>query len=54
MGQVFPSTYFQQISLGAFTKALSFADLTMPMVALAALVVGYLLVTLARLKTQEG
>ena len=54
MGQVFPSTYFQQISLGAFTKALDFADLTMPMVALGALVVGYLLVTLARLKTQEG
>ena len=54
MGQVFPSTYFQQISLGAFTKALHFADLTMPLVALAALVVGYLLVTLARLKTQEG
>ena len=27
MGQVFPSTYFQQISIGAFTKALSFADL---------------------------
>src|SRR5262252_909084 len=54
MGQVFPSTYFQQISLGAFTKALSFADLSMHMVALAALVVGYLLVTLALLKTQES
>jgi ribosome-dependent ATPase len=54
MGQVFPSTYFQQISLGAFTKALSFTDLTIPLVALAALVVGYLLVTLALLKTQEG
>ena len=53
MGQAFPSTYFQQISLGAFTKALGFADLTMHMVALAALVVGYLLVTLALLKTQE-
>ena len=54
MGQVFPSTYFQQISLGAFTKALGFADLIVSMVALAALVVGYLLVTLARLNTQEG
>jgi ribosome-dependent ATPase len=54
MGQVFPSTYFQQISLGAFTKALGFADLTVPMAGLGALVVGYLLVTLARLKTQEG
>ena len=54
MGQMFPSTYFQQISLGAFTKALNFADLTMPLVALGALVVGYLLVTLALLKTQEG
>jgi ribosome-dependent ATPase len=54
MGQVFPSTYFQQISIGAFTKALGFADLTISMVALGALVVGYLLITLARLKTQEG
>ena len=54
MGQVFPSTYFQQISIGAFTKALGFADLTMHMVALGALVVGYLMVTLALLKTQEG
>jgi ribosome-dependent ATPase len=54
MGQVFPSTYFQQISIGAFTKALGFADLTIPMVALAALVVGYLMVTVALLKTQEG
>jgi len=54
MGQVFPSTYFQQISLGAFTKALGFADLTLHMVALGALVIGYLLVTLALLKTQES
>ena len=54
MGQVFPSTYFQQISIGAFTKALSFADLAISMVALGALVVGYLMVTLALLKTQEG
>jgi ribosome-dependent ATPase len=54
MGQVFPSTYFQQISLGAFTKALGFADLTSAMGALGALVLGYLLVTLALLKTQEG
>jgi len=54
MGQVFPSTYFQQISLGAFTKALGFADLTISMMALAALVVAYLMVTLAFLKTQES
>ena len=54
MGQVFPSTYFQRISIGAFTKALGFADLTISMVALAALVVGYLMVTVALLKTQEG
>jgi ribosome-dependent ATPase len=54
MGQVFPSTYFQQISLGAFTKALGFADLTSAMGALGALVLGYLLVSLTRLKTQEG
>jgi hypothetical protein len=33
---------------------LGFTNLTMPMVALGVLVVGYLLVTLALLKTQEG
>ena len=54
MGQAFPSTYFQQISIGAFTKALGVADLTISLVGLGVLVVGYLLVTLARLKTQEG
>jgi ribosome-dependent ATPase len=54
MGQVFPSTYFQQISIGTCTKALDFADLTASMIALGALVVGYLLVTLALLKTQES
>jgi hypothetical protein len=54
MGQAFPSTYFQQISIGACTKALGFATLTIPMVAMGILVVAYLLVALARLKTQEG
>jgi ribosome-dependent ATPase len=54
MGQVFPSTYFQQISIGAFTKALGFADLSISMMGLGVLIVGYLLVTLALLKTQEG
>jgi ribosome-dependent ATPase len=53
MGQVFPSTYFQQISIGAFTKALGFADLAVNLVALGILVAGYLLVALALLKTQE-
>ena len=54
MGQVFPGRYFQQISIGAFTKALGFADLTISLVELGVLIVGYLLVTLVLLKTQEG
>ncbi len=53
MGQAFPSTYFQQISIGTCTKALGFADLASNVVALGALSVGYLLVALTLLKTQE-
>jgi ribosome-dependent ATPase len=54
MGQAFPSTYFQQISIGAFTKALGLADLAIHMAALGALMIGYLVVARALLKTQEG
>jgi ribosome-dependent ATPase len=54
MGLAFPSTYFQHISLGAFTKALGFADLVIDLGALAAIIVVYLLIALALLKTQEA
>jgi ribosome-dependent ATPase len=53
MGLMFPSTYFQQISLGTFTKALSFGDLVINFVALATFIVVFLLLGRALLKTQE-
>ena len=53
MGMAFPSTYFMQISLGAFTKALGFEALAPHFWPLAAIVVGYLVLSLALLKTQE-
>ncbi len=54
MGLAFPSTYFMQISLGTFTKALGFADLGPHFWALAVIVAAYLALSLALLKTQEA
>jgi hypothetical protein len=54
MGLAFPSTYFQHISQGACTKALGFGDLAINLVALATMIVVYLLIALALLKTQEA
>jgi ribosome-dependent ATPase len=54
MGYGFPAAYFQQISIGTFTKALGFADLLTNHVALAAFGAAYLLLSLALLKTQEA
>ena len=53
-GPLFPSTYFQHISLGAFTKALGFGALALHLGALATMVVVYLLLALALLNTQEA
>ena len=53
MGYGFPSAYFQQISIGAFTKALGFPDLLLNHVMLAAFAVVYLVLALMLLKTQE-
>lgn len=53
MGYGFPSSHFQQISLGTFTKALRMSDLTIPLAALAAFTVLFLLLSRALLKTQE-
>jgi ribosome-dependent ATPase len=53
MGLVFPSTYFMQISLGTFTKALGFEVLGPHFLALAAIFAAYLALSLALLKTQE-
>jgi len=53
MGLAFPSTYFQRISLGTFTKGLDFGDLWPSFAALASIVLAYLLLSLLLLKTQE-
>ena len=53
MGLAFPSTYFQQISLGSFTKALGFADLAPNLLWLAAIILAYTLLARTFLATQE-
>jgi len=53
MSQIFPSTHFQQISLGTFTKALEVSDLVSSLLAIAAIITVYLLLALTLLKTQE-
>jgi len=54
MSQIFPSTHFQQISLGTFTKALEMGDLITSFLAIAAVISVYLLLALNLLKTQES
>jgi len=51
--QVFPSSYFQQICLGTFTKSLGFASLIDAFTMLALLILIYLTLGLLLLKTQE-
>jgi len=51
--QIFPSSYFQQISLGTFTKSLAFEMLISNFLMLALLITIYLLLSLIFLKTQE-
>ena len=51
--RIFPSSYFQQISLGTFTKALSFEALMFNFWMLALLIMIYLILALSLLKTQE-
>jgi ribosome-dependent ATPase len=53
MGFAFPAAWFQQISIGTFTKALGFSDLFLNHLMLAAFTVTYLLIGLRLLKTQE-
>jgi len=53
MGHLFPSTYFQKVSLGAFTKALGIQDLMHNFLALALFVFMYLLLGRMLLRTQE-
>jgi ribosome-dependent ATPase len=53
MGYGFPSAHFQKISIGSFTKALGFSELWIHYLALAGFTVGFLLLALVLLKTQE-
>jgi ribosome-dependent ATPase len=52
--KIFPSTYFQSISVGTFTKALGFPSLWRNMVALAIIAAVYFAVSAALLKKQEN
>ncbi len=52
-GYGYPSSYFQQISVGTFTKALGFADLLINYLVLSAFVVVFLLLSLVLLRAQE-
>jgi len=49
----FPSSYFQQISVGTFTKALSFGDLLINYLALSTFFIVFMLLSLILLKNQE-
>jgi ribosome-dependent ATPase len=53
-GLGFPSTYFQQVSVGTFTKALGFNDLAPNLLALAIFADGYIGLSCALLRTQEA
>jgi ribosome-dependent ATPase len=54
VGYGFPAGYFQQISVGTFTKALGFSDLLVNYLALAAFIVVILALSLALLRLQEN
>ena len=53
MGRFFPAPYFQQISVGSFTKALGFADLWPNHLALIAFAVAFFAISALLLRKQE-
>ena len=53
MGKLFPSSYFQHISVGTFTKALGFAVLWKNMAAIFAIFVIYMVTAMLLLEKQE-
>jgi len=53
VGYGFPASYFQQISVGTFTKALGFSDLLVNYLALALFIIAILALSLALLRLQE-
>jgi ribosome-dependent ATPase len=52
-GKIFPSTYFQAVSVGTFTKALGMASLWRNVVALALIATVYFVICLLLLRKQE-
>jgi ribosome-dependent ATPase len=54
VAKIFPSTYFQAVSVGAFTKALGMASLWPNIVALAVIAAAYFLLSVLLLKKQEA
>ncbi len=54
MGMLWPTGYYMHLSIGAFTKGLSFAELTNDLFALAAFVPVFVLIAAALLKKQEA
>jgi len=53
MGSIFPSTYFQKISVGTFTKALGFNDLYVNYIALLILITAFIFLSWLFLKDQD-
>jgi ribosome-dependent ATPase len=53
MGRAFPMTYFIPISIGAFTKGLSFGDLAANVAELAVFIPGLTLISFLLLRKQE-
>ncbi|MCM2473478.1 ribosome-associated ATPase/putative transporter RbbA [Rhizobium sp. CG5] len=53
MGSFWPTTYYMQISVGAFTKGLGFGDLAYDLLALAAFSPVFLVLSMLLLKKQE-
>ncbi len=53
LGRIFPSTYFQSISIGTFTKALGMATLWPNVVALSVIAMTYFAVSVALIPKQE-
>ena len=54
MGTLWPTTYYMHLSVGAFTKGLSFASLMPDLIALAIFVPAFLLAAAFLLRKQEA
>jgi ribosome-dependent ATPase len=53
-GLAFPSTYFQQVGVGTFTKALGFGELAVDLLALTIFALAFLALSRLFLRTQEA